>query len=211
MLDENELVAHLKSRFDAKVVILYGSAVRGDVRPGSDVDLVCFVSADERYPDLYLWRNHLLDVCVHPLRDSETPGNFLILHGGRVLLDYEAVGRTLLARVAAEISAKKPGLDPRHERHRRAWVWKMFDRAVRGGVAGDHRRHWLLFDLPETWCDLTHRYYSGPSDAFAQMRERTPETFAAVEEAMKPEASIAELERAVIAVVGERENTDRPD
>jgi hypothetical protein len=81
----------------------------------------------------------------------------------------------------------------------------MFDRASRGGIEGDHRRHWLLYDLPQTWCEITRHHYLGPVDAFRTMKSESEAAYLAVQRALKPEAPLRDVERAVIAIVGERE------
>jgi hypothetical protein len=162
-MDEQDLIEHLVAEHAACVVILYGSAARGELTPESDIDVVCFREGPDRYPLSYHWRGLLVDAWIHPLSDAAGDArDFSKLDGGRVLLDSEARGQELLDRVNDELGRPPEALAPREERHRRAWVWKMFDRARRGGPEGDYRRHWLLYDLPETWCDLTRRRYFGP-------------------------------------------------
>jgi hypothetical protein len=90
------------------------------------------------------------------------------------------------------------------ELHRRAWTWKMFDRAGRAGPEGDYRRHWLLYDLPQTWCDLTRRHYFGPDQTLKLMKSEARSVYEALSRALAPESSLSEIERAVIAIVGDR-------
>lgn len=80
----------------------------------------------------------------------------------------------------------------------------MFDRAVRGGTVSDYRRHWLLFDLPETWCNLTQRHYLGVDDALKRMQSDAPQVYRAVSRALASDSSASDLERAVFAIVGAR-------
>ncbi len=205
MFSPEELVTYLDSRFRPKAVILYGSAASGELTPTSDIDVVCFVEGDEAYPELGAWGEWLLDVWIHPVGDAERADEFLKLHDGRVLRDdQDGTARTLLDRVTALLSQPPPPLDPRHERHRRAWGWKMFDRVHRGDIEGDHRRHWLLYDLPQIWCELHRAHYLGPANAFKAMRIRDEAGYLALQEALVPEASLSDIERGVIAIVGER-------
>ena len=85
----------------------------------------------------------------------------------------------------------------------------MFDRAAQPGAEADHRRHWLLFDLPETWCDLTQHHYFGPDETLKKMSEEAPHVHDAVTRALAAGASLSEIEAAVCAVVGERVPLDR--
>jgi predicted nucleotidyltransferase len=206
MFSEEELLDFLDSRFQPRVVILYGSAAHGQFSSAGDIDLVCFTTEKERYPEALLWNDQLLDVWVHPLEDAEAVDDFRRLHDGRVLRDDRGLGQALVDRVAARLSVPPPKLDQRHDRHRRDWIWKMFDRASRGDIEGHHRRHWLLHDLPETWCDLSQRHYLGPSHTLKQVRIESPATYQAFESALKPDASLNDVERLVIAVVGKRQS-----
>ena len=129
MFSENELLAYLTSRFTARAVILYGSAVSGGLTSSSDIDVVCFVDSDERYPELGRWQGLLLDIWVHPLKDAESVDDFLKLHDGHVLLDHNDIAKTLVERVSERLSKRPTPLDTQHIRHRKAWIWKMFDRA----------------------------------------------------------------------------------
>jgi hypothetical protein len=205
MLSENDLVNHLVSQFATRVVILYGSAANGALTETSDVDLVCFAESAARYPDSHVWRGFLLDIWIHPLEDAEKPEDFLKLHDGRVLLDENNMGRALMDAVIARISQPRKTLESREKQHRKAWIWKMYDRAVRGGIEGDYRRHWLLHDLVETWCDMTDRHFLGSARTFKRMQTESPATYVAIQAALKPTASTADIERAVSAVVGEKE------
>ncbi|MES1179359.1 MAG: nucleotidyltransferase domain-containing protein [Myxococcales bacterium] len=204
MFAETEFADHIVSRFGSQVAILYGSAARGEARSGSDIDVVCFVDGAARYPESYLWRGVLVDAWVHPLTDAANIDDFLKLHDGRVLHDLDGLGQGLLAKVAERIQGPREKLDARHERHRRAWVWKMFDRAVQQGAEGDYRRHWLLFDLPETWCDLAQHHYLGPDNALKKLRAAAPHVHEAVTRALAAGSSLSEIELAVCAVVGLR-------
>jgi hypothetical protein len=80
----------------------------------------------------------------------------------------------------------------------------MFDRSLRGGPVSDYRRHWLLFDLPETWCDLTQRHYLGVNDALERMKSDAPQVYRAFARALASDSSTSDLEQAVFAIVGAR-------
>lgn len=204
MVGESELSGELVSRFGAQVIILYGSAARGQTRPGSDIDVVCFAEGDARYPESYLWQGLLVDAWLHPLSDAQNTEQFLKLHDGRALLDRNGVGQALLERVAQQLGERRAPLEPKVESHRRTWLWKMFDRAAQSGARADHRRHWLLYDLPETWCDLTQRHYLGADLALQTMQAEAPQVHQALVRALAPGATIAEIEQAVEAIVGPR-------
>ena len=80
----------------------------------------------------------------------------------------------------------------------------MFDRTAQPGPRGDYRRHWLLFDLPETWSDLMGRHYLGPDNAFKEMKRDAGQVYEAMARALAADSSLSDVERAVVAVVGAR-------
>jgi predicted nucleotidyltransferase len=192
-------------KLGAKVTILYGSAARGEARSDSDIDVVCFTDGAERYPESYRWDGYLIDAWVHPLADAADTESFRTLHDARVLLDdAEGTGAALLQRVSTLLSAPRPKLRALDDAHRRAWIWKMFDRTRRGGPVSDYRRHWLLFDLPETWCDLTERHYLGVDDALRRMQLEAEPVYRTLSRALANNSSVTDLEQAVVAIVGAR-------
>jgi hypothetical protein len=208
MFAESEFTDHIVPRFGARIVILYGSAARGETRPGSDIDVACFVNQVDRYPTSYLWRGLLVDAWIYPMTDTTNSQALLKLHDGRVLLDEDGLGQALLTDIAKALREPRQKLDEREERHRRAWIWKMFDRAGQVGVESDYRRHWLLFDLPETWCDLTQRHYLGPDSTLKTMEAEALPVYDAVRRALSAGSSLSEVELAVTAVVGARPPLD---
>lgn len=197
---------HIAAKFAARVAILYGSAGRGEVRPDSDVDVVCFTDGSERHPASYRWHGFLIDAWIHPLTDAADSASFRKLHDGRVLRDdAEGSGDALLKRVSALLQEPRQKLAAFDEEHRRAWIWKMLERSLRGGPRSDYRRHWLLFDLPETWCDLTQCHYLGIDDALKRMQLEAEPVYRALSRALAHDSSAADLEQAVVAIVGPRQ------
>jgi predicted nucleotidyltransferase len=205
VFDDAAFRQHIVSKVGARVGVLYGSAARGEVRADSDIDVVCFTDGAERFPESYRWGGYLIDAWIHPLADATETETFRKLHDGRVLHDdAEGTGAALLERVSALLAEARPKLGAVDDAHRRAWIWKMFDRSLRGGPVSDYRRHWLLFDLPETWCDLTQRHYLGVDDALKRMRLEAEPVYRALSRALASDSSASDLEQAVVAIVGER-------
>jgi hypothetical protein len=204
MFQDDDLAGDLKVRFDARVAVLYGSAATGSLRPDSDIDVVCFTAGSDPYPIAYFWRGFLIDAWIHPLADAARADQFIKLHDARVLFDDADVGTALVAAVAERLRQPRSPMDARVAQHRRAWLWKMLDRAARGSAEADHRRHWLLTDLAENWCEFTGRHYLGARRALDQMRLEAHAVHSAVERALKPEASLDDIEQAVSAIAGPR-------
>jgi predicted nucleotidyltransferase len=205
VFDDAGFGQHLFSELGAKVAILYGSAARGEVRADSDVDVVCFTEGTQRHPESYRWNGFLIDAWIHPRADASDTATFRKLHDGRVLHDdVEGTGATLLQRVSAMLAEPRPKLAVHDEAHRRAWIWKMLDRSLRGGPMSDYRRHWLLYDLPETWCDLGQRHYLGVDHALKRMQLEAEPVYRAFSRALASDSTASDLEQAVIAIVGAR-------
>jgi predicted nucleotidyltransferase len=204
MFSEQDLVVHLQSAFELHSVIVYGSVARGNATETSDIDIVCFVRGAARYPKAYLWNGRLLDLWIHPVEDASSTDQFLKLHGGRTLFDTNDVGAELLRRVAEQLARPRARLEVAQQEHLHVWTWKMLDRASTPDIAGHHRRHWLLHDLPQIWCELTERHFLGPAETFTQMAVADGAAFDCLERALHPAASLPEIERAVAAVVGAR-------
>lgn len=202
-MNEKDLLQTLTTRFQPAAVVLYGSGARGALTPTSDIDVVCFVDRDERYPELGRWDGYLLDVWVHPLADANETENFLKLHDGRVLSDRNGIAEDLLRRVRAFVANAPARLDEKHMSHLRHWLWKMFDRASRGDLEGSYRRHWLLHDLPQVWCELTGRHFLGFANALAAMKNDAA-LHHAIERALQDDASLTDIRDAVEKVAGPR-------
>ena len=205
----DELGEHLTVRYAARVVILYGSMATGGATAASDADALCFVGDDRRYPEAYTHEGRLMDVWIHPLGDAAATEGFLKVHGGRVLLDADGVGADLMQRVNAYLERPRERLSEQRDAHERAWLWKMFDRAFAGDPESDHRRHWLLCDLPEAWCRLEARHYLGPKKTFQAMKAHAPDTWRLLSCTLRPQASPEDIEKVIFAIAGPRTLTDQ--
>jgi hypothetical protein len=112
-----------------------------------------------------------------------------------------------MRRVDSFLQAPREPLSKQRDAHERAWLWKMFDRAFLGDAESDHRRHWLLCDLAQAWCNLTARHYLGPKKTFQAMKTDASGIWPFLEAALRAGASPDDIERAVHAVAGPRKLT----
>ena len=200
---EEQLTAELVQRFAVRVVLLYGSCARGTSTPESDVDVVCFVADERRFPTTYCWQGCVIDAWLHPLADARDERAFLKLHDGRLLLDEAGVGASLLARVQAQLAQPPSRLCDEEAERLRVWLWRMLRRAQRNDVSGHYRRHWLLYELLDVWCVLQGVRNLGPDLALRELAQRAPQTHAALCGALSPDANFKALERAVSSVTGQ--------
>lgn len=203
MFDETALVAEMVRAHAAHTVILYGSRARGDATAESDVDVVAFSDVTATTRDARRWSGMFLDVFVHPTAlAGEIDDDQLKLVGGRVLLDARGLGATLLERLA-EREARGPDTLPESEvAMRRVWIHKMLARVRRDDLEARYRHHWLLFQILEDDFAFHGEWFKGPKRSLHDLRERRPETHAALVEALAPGAPIAALERLVDCVAG---------
>lgn len=200
------LVDRLRNEEHCHTVILYGSRARGQPTPESDWDVIAFREADGPVVrETGLWRGARMDIFIYPSRRLElADAELMHVRGGLVLLDRDGSGRNLLARLD-EIHARGPEPLPADEiAARRAWAWKMLDRASRGDVEGHHRRAWLLTMLLENYFLFQGVWYPGPKVSFETLRETDRRTLALFENALAPNASLHTIATLVEHVNGPR-------
>lgn len=104
----------LRTEKNVRLAVLYGSAARGDDRPGSDVDvLVDLADYDRRLPLARLALRLEEELCrpvqVVGLRDAELTPALLaeVLADGRVLVDRDACWHRLKARERRIVKAAR--------------------------------------------------------------------------------------------------------
>jgi hypothetical protein len=201
--DLQALVSELRDRHGCHTVILYGSRARGDATPESDYDVAGIREGGPSVRDARPWRDSYLDAFIYPESAVATASEER-LHwlGGRVLLEQEGLGRRLLAELATVEAAGPQPLAEDDAATRRVWLGKMVERAARGDLEGHYRRAWLLFQALEDYFALRGRWYRGPKEGFAWLKAHDPETLAAFEAALAPDAPIAALRALAARVAG---------
>jgi hypothetical protein len=202
----DRLVARLEGEEGCHTIILYGSRARGDAGPESDYDLIAFRDRPgPRARETGLRDGALLDVFIYPAeRLAEPVADMLHLRGGQALRDRDGRGAAFLARVDEVLAAGPDPLPADEIAARRNWAWKMLDRAARGDLEGHFRRAWLLTQQLEDFFVLRNAWYLGSKAALSVLRAEHPAVYAALERALAPAASLAEIEALVLAVNGPR-------
>jgi hypothetical protein len=206
-----QLVERLRRDAGCHTIILYGSRARGDATADSDYDVIGFRDRDgpvER--EAGRWRGALMDIFIYPaVRAEQVDAELMHIRGGQVLIDRDGVGQRLLDGLDELHAQGRTPLAPDEREARRAWCWKMLDRAMRGDIEGDYRRVWLLTMLIETYFDLAAAWYPGSKAAFEHLHVADPATFALFQAALTPNASIGAVAALVERVAGPRA-ADRP-
>jgi predicted nucleotidyltransferase len=202
----DRLVARLEGEEGCRVIILYGSRARGDAGPNSDYDLIAFRDG-ERPParETGVRNGALLDVFIYPTdRLAEPSVDMLHVRGGRALRDHDGQGAAFLARLDEIFDAGPKPLRADEAEALRNWAWKMLDRAAQGDIEAHFRRVFLLTMQLENFFLLRNEWYLGPKAALSLLRADHPAVCAALERALRPSASLVEIEALVVAVNGPR-------
>lgn len=62
---------------------------------------------------------------------------------------------------------------------------------------GNFRRHWLLHDLLECYFKLRDSWYLGPKESFNWLKNNDTQTYAAFNDALKPNADLNQIEQLI--------------
>ena len=186
----------LRLTYGCHTAILYGSRARDDWDATSDIDVIAFRDVGDGQRVASRWNGVFLDLFLHSTNDTVEP-SWIRINGGRVLFQADGFGDKVLDEVKALFDAG-PEEVPASELHvRKVWAEKMLDRAAKGDVEGNYRRHWLLFTLLEDYFAARGEWYLGPKQSFRTLSESASEHFSLFEAAMKPGASLAAVKEVI--------------
>ncbi len=194
----NTIMDDLFKNYQCHTIILYGSRARGEATPTSDYDIIALREKGEMERDCRYIEGHYLDIFIYPDTITHNPDISLIrMKDGIVLCQKDSFGDDLLKKIKSLFN-KGPSKTPSWEKHEiNTWVMKMFDRAEQEDIEGNFRRHWLLHDLLECYFKLRDSWYLGPKESFQWLKKNDLETYMAFNEALKPNASLNEIERLI--------------
>ncbi|MFL9870233.1 nucleotidyltransferase domain-containing protein [Paraburkholderia megapolitana] len=192
------LAEDLRLTYGCHTAILYGSRARDDWDAASDIDVIAFRDAGDQQRVASRWNGVFLDLFVHSTNDTVEPG-WIRINGGRVLFQADGFGDKVLRETKALFDAGPEEVPAAELLVRKVWAEKMLERAAKGDVEGNYRRHWLLCTLLEDYFAARGEWYLGPKRSFRALSETAGEHFGLFEAALKPDASLAAV-RAVIDV-----------
>ncbi len=184
--------------------ILYGSWVRGQATPQSDVDIVCVREVGSAFRDARVIGGVYLDAFIYPQADLLTPQPELLRAlGGRVIQEEHGFGSALLAKLQ---DLYDRGPTPMADDLRQVtviWADKMLDR-FRGqsDLEAQYRRMQLLMQSLEDYFALRGTWFRGPKEAFAWLLEHDAATHLRFESALRPGANDAAFAALVQTVYG---------
>ena len=173
MEQTERILEYLTGKYRPLALVVCGSFAAGTNGPDSDFDALVIAPGPRRHDDA-LVDGTALDVWVCPPETFQAdwdPAELAQLADGRVVLDPSGLGAAVVERVRAW-QAALPRKSREELRQEAAWCRRMLARALAGGPEGDFRRHWLLTDSLEIFCDLLGEPYRGPKKALALMEER---------------------------------------
>lgn len=175
-----QIISYLREKYAPLSVIVYGSFADGTNGENSDFDAIVISATHEAFHDTSCVENTLMDVFVYPQTYFEgeiDPDEFLPIFDGKVVFDTDGMGEALKAQVCAYVHAK-PRKTEAELRSQLDWCEKMLVRAGRADAEGLFRRHWLIVDSLEIYCDSIDIPYRGPKKTLRWLAENQPEAFA---------------------------------
>jgi hypothetical protein len=193
----------LSGSFDTHTIFLYGSRADGTSNETSDLDVAGFAERQERNRDCF-WVNDLeIDVFIYDEKLLRQPtAELLRLRGAKVILDRKCLAQTFLEKIEKIFEQGPPLVDERTRAVNRNWAWKVVRRMRRDDVEARYRRAWLLYELLEYYFSFRRMWYEGPKRAFSWLKENDLPTYVSFENALRENATVADIEMLVELVIG---------
>lgn len=183
----DNIIEYIKEKYSPLSIIVYGSYADGTNGPYSDFDALVISACHRQSHDTSFVDGVQLDVFVYPAGCFEGDFNcadYVQICEGKVLEDIGGIGLALQKRVLSFLESRpaksnsdiQDGID---------WCMKMCKRAKRDDAEGLFRRHWLLTDSLEIFCDTVHHPYMGSKKALRWMKDEHPSAYALYEKALR--------------------------
>ena len=172
------IIRYLKAAYQPDAIMIYGSFADGSANEQSDFDALVMANRDKTH-DASVIDGVILDVFIYPtdtFRSEYDPKEFVQVCDGKIILDKDGVAERLQKQVLASIE-RTPQKIPAEIAQEIAWCEKMVLRTERDDAEGYFRRHWVLTDSLEIYCDVIGSYYYGPKKSLRYMEQNDKETF----------------------------------
>ncbi|MDY4787974.1 MAG: nucleotidyltransferase domain-containing protein [Bacilli bacterium] len=186
-MNYSEIVNYLKRKYNAKIIILYGSFADGSNNLNSDFDVLVITNEQINTHDSSIINNIQLDAFIYNYNylSKENFCSLVQIFDGIILLDDEQkTGANLIKNINDYIS--NFSIKPLSEiKENIAWCEKMLLRFNRNDCEGYYRAHWLLVDSLEFFFDIIHHYYFGPKKALKWMEKNYNNAYSIYNKALK--------------------------
>lgn len=181
-----KITEYIKQKYDPAAIIVYGSYADGSNNENSDFDALIISETHGICHDGSLFDGVRLDVFVYP--KSYFGGGFELedfvqIFDGDIIMDTDGFGAELKTKIN-EYLESKPQKTKQEIKSDTEWCRKMLERTKRGDAEGNFRRHWLLVDSLEIFCDAAKIKYLGPKKSLRHMKEKFPDAFCAYSAAL---------------------------
>ena len=181
-----KIIHYIKETYRPEAIITYGSFADGSANEHSDFDALVIANHD-RMHDASVIDGIILDVFIYPsdtFRSEYDPEEFVQVRDGKIVLDKSGIAERLQKRVLSYIE-RKPKKSAEEIQQEIAWCEKMALRTEREDAEGYFRRHWVLTDSLEIYCDAIGSYYFGPKKTLRCMEQTDEEAFRIYAKALK--------------------------
>lgn len=189
-----QLIDYLKEKYDPLALIVYGSYSDHTNNLNSDFDAMIICNEGGNAHDTSTVFGVRLDVFVYSkdyIEKLDDMSEVLQIWDGRIICDTADIARDLKDRVC-EYVASSPKLTGDEKNDLRSWCKKMLESTEREDAEGLYRRHWLLTDSLEIWCNLNDIMYFGPKKTILRMKNEDADGFSLYYRALKNEDALGE-------------------
>jgi uncharacterized protein len=197
------MLNHLKTKFNCHTIILYGSRARGlGVTDSSDYDLIAIRRTGENLREACEFEGRFLDAWIYSESIlKKIDSSFLRIRNGLVIEQKKDLATKLLKKID-EIFNAGPIPTPEWESALiSSWLQKMFQRSALKDIEGNYRRHWLLFDCLESYFKLRNLWYHGPKESFNWLETYDRKVYLAFEKALSTNAKEVDIKNLIELVL----------
>ncbi|EQC43719.1 nucleotidyltransferase domain-containing protein [Bacteriovorax sp. Seq25_V] len=204
-VNSDKLLEFLLENIDIKVAIMYGSMVRGDYTPKSDIDIHCFYEGDAPECFNLEFEGRFLDCWLEPMSKLSKINDFsqyMKLKNAKIILDDKQQGERLVQGVRNYIGEGPAQIGGALRNNLVLWLQRTYDRLQRGDDEANYRRVSLLKDILEIFCTLNGMWFFGSKETLLSLRMTHPDFYFVYSEALKDPADLLKIKKVVNLIVG---------
>lgn len=170
MKTEDKIVKYLIETYNPYSII-YGSFSNETNNENSDFDAL-IITDNINMHDTNIIDGTVLDVFIYPVELFEgnyDPQDFIQVYNGRIILDNKQIGQKLIddVRYYVDNMPRKTASEIEDELK---WCEKMLNRIGNEVAEGYYRRHLLIVESLEIYCDINGLYYFGSKNILNTMK-----------------------------------------